>query len=200
MKKLSTFAITTLIIFLPAFSFAHGGVSMDQDVCIMKLGNLKTHFTGYQPDFRATQEFCEDIPVVGRSIFVIDFISEELRDMLVDFRVIKDVNNIGNYAVLEDLGGPEAIEAATIYYQEPTLYPRGTLSANYEFKEEGRYIGIVTASFDEKSVSFTSVFPFQVGLFDYWKFLIPMIIIVLLSSAGFGIFLGIARNQKNKSA
>ncbi len=173
---------------------------MDQDVCIMKLGNMKSHFTGYQPEYRATQEFCEDIPVVGKSIFVIDFISEELREMIIDFRVIKDVKEIGNNATYEDLGGDAAIEAATIYYQEGQLFPRGTLSANYNFTQEGRYVGIVTARYDDDSPVFRSVFPFQVGLFDYWQFVIPILIILVLSSAGFGIFLGIAKNQKLKES
>jgi len=190
--------IVTVTAIFPNIAFSHGGVTMDQDVCIMKLDRLTAHFAGYQPEYRATQEFCEDIPVVGKSIFVIDFISDGLREMLFDFRIIKDVNEIGNYAKLEDLGGPQAIEDATLYYKDYALYPRGTVTAEFNFTEEGRYIGIVTAKYDEDSQVITSVFPFQVGLFNFWKFLIPMIIIVILSSIGFGIFLGIAKRQNNK--
>jgi hypothetical protein len=178
-------------------SFGHGGVSVEDDVCVMQLASLKAHFTGYQPEYRATQEFCEDIPVVGKSIFVIDFISNELRDMYVDFRIIEDVNNIGNNAVLEDLGGKKAIEDATILYKEKAVFPRGTLTANFNFLHEGRYIGIVTATYDDKSMTITSVFPFQVGVFDFWQYVIPIFIILLLSSAVFGIFLGV--NKKKKS-
>ncbi len=195
-KLLSLLLLTVPVLAAPVLVSAHGGVSIEDDVCVMTLGNMKAHFTGYQPEYRATQEFCEDIPVKGKSIFVIDFISDGLRDMIVDFRIIKDVNNIGNNAVLADLGGAEAIEAATIYHQSAKHYPRGTIEAHYDFSEEGRYIGIVTAHYQDDPVVLTSVFPFQVGLFNYWKYIVPLILIVLFSSAGFGVFLGMSKNQK----
>lgn len=196
-----SFIITLTITLMShqSVSWAHGGVSVDQDVCIMQIGKLKAHFTGYQPEYRATQEFCEDIPVVGKSIFVIDFISDNLRSMELDFRVIEDVNEIGNKAVLSDLGGPEAIEKATVYYKEKAIYPRGTLNSEFEFKNKGRFIGIVTAHYsgDENHVV-TSVFPFQVGIFNYWNVLGPIILIILISSAVFGIFLGRLREQNKQ--
>src|SRR3990167_8180724 len=46
-------------------AMAHGGVSMEEDLCVMKLGTYRSHFTGYQPEKRSTQEFCEDIPEIG---------------------------------------------------------------------------------------------------------------------------------------
>ena len=30
---------------------AHGGVSMEDDLCVIKIGFLKAHFTGYQPKY-----------------------------------------------------------------------------------------------------------------------------------------------------
>jgi hypothetical protein len=197
MKLIQALLSSLVLLLVSNLSFAHGGVSIDEDVCTMRLGQLKAHFTGYQPDYRATQEFCEDIPVVGRSIFVIDFISEDLRTMHFDFRVIRDVKEIGNNAQLEDLGGPEAIEAATIFYQEKAVYPRGTLTATYDFTEKGRYIGIVTATYDDQSETLTSVFPFEVGLFLYWKYLIPILFIIFISTAVFSIFLKMTRKQDN---
>lgn len=194
---LCTFAMGTMF---SQFASAHGGVSIEQDVCIMKLSpTLKAHFTGYQPEYRATQEFCEDIPVVGKTIFVIDFITDDLRNMNIDFRIIKDVNNIGNRAKLSDLGGPKAIEAATVFHKEKMKYPRGTIDVTYNFEKEGRYIGIVTANYDDNPTNYTSVFPFKVGIFNYWKFVIPVAIIIIVSSGVFGIFLGMSRKQKKES-
>ena len=34
---------------------AHGGVEVEADRCIMKIGAFKSHFTGYQPEKRAAQ-------------------------------------------------------------------------------------------------------------------------------------------------
>lgn len=197
MKKFNFLITIGLFTLSPLFAHGHGGVSMEDDVCVIKLGELKAHFTGYQPEYRATQEFCEDIPVVGKSIFVLDFISNELRDMYIDFRIIKDVNNIGNNAVLADLGGTQAIEDATIYYQEKTTFPRGTMTANYNFTEEGRYIGLVTAYYEKDSEGIISVFPFQVGLFNLWKYIIPILIIVIVSTGVFGVFIGMNRKKSN---
>ena len=149
-------------------AFGHGGVSLQDDVCIIKLDRYEAHFTGYLPKERATQEFCEDIPVATESIFVIDFISDELRAMDLDFRIIRDVNDIGVKATYGDLGGEEAIKAATIYYQEPKLYRKGIMNVRHNFTQEGGYIGIVNAHHIETGLKYTSVFPFSVGKIGYW--------------------------------
>ena len=149
--------------------FAHGGVSIGDDVCLNNIDRYKAHFTGYLPKERATQEFCEDIPVATESIFVIDFISDELRAMELDFRIIRDVNDIGVTATYGDLGGDEAIEAASIFYQEPQQYQKGILNVRYDFTQEGGYIGIVNAHHLETGLKYTSVFPFSVGKVDYCK-------------------------------
>lgn len=149
---------------------AHGGVSMEDDVCIIMVGRYKAHFTGYLPKERATQEFCEDIPVATESVFVIDFIDDELREMEFDFRVIKDVNNIGIKATYEDLGGAEAIESASVFYVDPVRYSRGVVNVRYDFVEEGGYIGIVNAHHKSSGLSYRSVFPFSVGKSAYGKF------------------------------
>ena len=70
---------------------AHGGVGMEDDKCIITIGFLKAHFTGYQPKTNGTEEFCEDIPEVARSVFVIEYLHDFLKKMQVDFRIIKDV-------------------------------------------------------------------------------------------------------------
>ncbi len=151
-------------------ALAHGGVSMEDDVCIILVGRYKAHFTGYLPRERATQEFCEDIPVATESVFVIDFIDDELREMEFDFRIIKDVNNIGITATYEDLGGTEAIEKASIFYVDPIRYSRGVVNVRYNFTEDGRYVGIVNAHHKSSGLSYRSVFPFSVGSVGYGKY------------------------------
>lgn len=192
------FLISAALMLCSTVSFGHGGVSVDDDVCVIRVGPYKAHFTGYQPEKRATQEFCEDIPVVGKAIFVLDYISDDLRVMDTDFRIIKDVNNIGNKAVLADLGSEQDIEKATIYYNEPTKYPRGTINVRFEFPSEGRYIGLVSATHPDSGREYTSVFPFQVGVTNYAKFVVPIGLIVVISSIAFGIFMARAKSQENK--
>ncbi len=173
---------------------------MEDDMCLLKVGPYKAHFTGYQPEARATQEFCEDIPVVGNAIFVLDFISDDLRIMKTDFRIIKDVNEIGNKAVLEDLGSEEDIEKATIFYKQAALYPRGTVSAEYRFETEGRYIGILKAIHPDNGREYISVFPFQVGLIDYMRYFWVFFMITAVSIAVFVFFLKRHKAAENADA
>jgi len=64
---------------------------MTDDVCVMQIGFMRAHFTGYQPSVDGNKEFCEDIPNVVKSVFVIDYLHNYLRKLEVDFRIIKDV-------------------------------------------------------------------------------------------------------------
>lgn len=176
------FLAAVMLSLLAGKSQAHGGVSVEEDVCIMKLGDLRSHFTGYIPESRSTQEFCEDIPDTGNVIMVMDFMSDELRAMDVDFRIVRDVKQIGVTATWEDLGGPAEIKAASVYHLEPKKYPHGTLSAKHRFDEPGMFIGIVTAT-DEQGQVRTSVFPFSVGKKTYWQYVISLLLAIGASVA-----------------
>lgn len=151
-------------------AFGHGGVSMEDDVCTIKLGPYQAHFTGYLPKERATQEFCEDIPAVTETIFVLDFISDELREMDLDFRIVRDVNNLGPAATYEDIGGAEAVEKTTIFYEKPRVYAKGVVNVRYSFTQGGGYIGIIEVHHRATGLSYRSVFPFAVGKTHYGKF------------------------------
>ena len=48
---------------MPSVLYAHGGVSMKDDMCVIKLGSYKAHFSAYMPKLRGTQEFCESLSV-----------------------------------------------------------------------------------------------------------------------------------------
>ncbi len=161
---------------------AHGGVSMEDDLCVIKIGFLKAHFTGYQPKTNGTQEFCEDIPEVASSIFVIDYLHDFLKEMPVDFRIIKDVNNFGIFANWDDITGLEDIEQDTVFYLPPMKRPNGVLTVNYDFQQAGGYIGVVTAVHPEKEKTYHAVFYFQVGGTDYGY--VPLFIaLVVLAQA-----------------
>ena len=173
------------IVVLAAMMFAtavqgHGGVSVENDTCVMDISGMRAHFTGYQPEFRATQEFCEDIPELGKAIVVVDFIERTLRDMSVEFRVLEDVNELGADATYADLGDVAEIEKNTIVSLPFAIYPRGTLTFEHEFTEQGWYIGMLTARDGEKV--FRSVFPFRVGVPNYTGYFIGFALVIGLSS------------------
>lgn len=177
------------VIFLGAYTIsmmasgvavAHGGVSMKEDLCVMKLGPYRSHFTGYQPEKRSTQEFCEDIPEIGNVVLVMDFMSDELRSMKTDFRIIKDVKDIGISATYDDLGTKEEIENNTVFYESPKEYPHGTLNVSYKFDGPGNFIGLVEST-TEGGESHISVFPFSVGKKNNVGYLFGFLAAVLIS-------------------
>lgn len=152
----------------PLDAEAHGGVSIEDDTCIMTIGPYRAHFSGYQPKLRASEEFCEDIPVVADAIIVLDFISRPLRTMQVDFRIVRDVNNIGVNATYADLGSAADIDAATVVYRAAERYRNGNFEVSLNFDSAGSFIGVMTAADSASGTVYISVFPFSVGKSDLW--------------------------------
>lgn len=179
-NRVVLFGICIISIMTSGVAMAHGGVSVEEDLCVMKLGPYKSHFTGYQPERRSTQEFCEDIPEIGNVVLVMDFISDELRSMKTDFRIIKDVKEVGVSARYEDLGTKEDIENATVFYQSPKQYPHGTLNVSYRFDGPGDFIGLVTST-SSGGGEHVSVFPFTVGKTSNLGYLVGFLLAALVS-------------------
>ncbi|MFA5938104.1 MAG: hypothetical protein WC809_02015 [Sinimarinibacterium sp.] len=166
---------------LAAQAHAHGGVSMEDDVCVMRVGQYLAHFSGYQPEFRATQEFCEDIPELGKAIIVLDFIDPALRKQVVEFRVLADARALGMSARYEQLGSAADIDAATLARIAPQPYPRGTLTFEQAFLEPGWYIGLFTATDPQNGTTLNSVFPFRVGVKNPWRYVPAFVVVIALS-------------------
>jgi hypothetical protein len=138
---------------LVAEAQAHGGVSLDQGQCIMKIGPDTMSFTGYQP-LKSREQFCDDIPDVGPTIIVLDAQQDELRDMELEIRILKDVGQKDDN---------ENLEQNTEVYVAPKKYRTGTLNFEYNFAKQGKYIGLVKARSDDGKKEFVSRFPFSVG-------------------------------------
>lgn len=127
---------------------AHGGLSMEDDLCKLAVGGYNMHFTGYQPDATAEREFCEDIPVTGRTIIVLDFLDEKLRDLPVEMRIIRDTGDESN------------LDAVSVFHKPPAVHANGSFSVEHLFPERGRFVGLVTVQAETPLVS---RFPFAVG-------------------------------------
>ncbi|MCZ6617521.1 MAG: hypothetical protein O7E57_05270 [Gammaproteobacteria bacterium] len=162
--------ILLAVLFWPATASAHGGVVFEEDVCVLEIGFLQAHFTGYQPQSRGSEEFCEDLPDLGDSVFVIDYLHEFLKEMPVDFRIVTDSQNLGMYAKWEDIVNLDDIEGDTVFYQPPTRWRDGVLNVSHDFTISGGYIGIVTAQHPTEDKLYNAVFFFHVGATDYGYF------------------------------
>jgi hypothetical protein len=175
--------ILSSLLLSPSNATAHGGVVSDEDLCVLNIGFLMAHFTGYQPKARGAEEFCEDIPEVGESVFVIDYLHDFMKEMPVDFRIIKDVENFGQYAKWDDVTGLDDIERDTIFYLPPEKRLDGVLTASYRFEHKGGYIGIVTAQHPTEDKDYNAVFFFQVGGTDYGYLPLFAALVVLVQLA-----------------
>lgn len=128
---------------------AHGGLSIDDDMCKLRLGPFNMHFTGYQPEINGNREFCEDIPKVGNTIVVMDAIEPELREIPIEVRIIRDT------------GDESQLDAVTVVHLPPKIYVSGSVPLEYSFTTPGKFVGLVTAGAQGQYVS---RFPFSVGI------------------------------------
>lgn len=147
-------------------AYAHGGVSMQDNRCVLKIGSYIMYFTGYQPQ-SSREEFCDDIPNAGQMVVALDMQNNELRDMVTEIRIIKDLGNhttLNGFPYLTDaeLASPQVLDPITVVHIAPKKYPTGTLTFEHEFPEIGKFIGLVTVK-NEHGQTFVSQFPFSVG-------------------------------------
>ncbi len=158
---------------------AHGGVVEEDDLCVIKVNFLRAHFKVYQPATTGLEQFCEDLPIATRSIFVMEYQHDALAEMAIDFRIIRDVTGKGRFARIEDVEKIADIDGATVFYQSPLIEPDVYL-VSHEFADEGDFVGIVSARQLDSGKLYTAVFPFEVGFtgFGYWPFIIGLLLLL----------------------
>ncbi|HSG66330.1 MAG TPA: hypothetical protein VLD39_15075 [Gammaproteobacteria bacterium] len=174
-------ALATLLVSIR--SHAHGGVVLEEDLCVIKIGYLQGHFKIYLPRARQHTEYCEDLPERGETVFVMEYLHSGLGAMLVDFRIIEDRTGLGRFARWEDVERLGDLEEATVLYRGPTIEP-DVLTVVHEFTRDGDFIGIVTAVDPATSRRYVSVFPFEVGFTGFgahWQWFVGLLALVQLN-------------------
>jgi hypothetical protein len=149
---LSAFLIVMATVVGAPAARAHGAMQRTQSACILKIGPDLMYFSGYQPA-ASHRKFCEDAPVTGKTIFVLDYAQPEMREMTADFRIVRDTGREEDPAQLADI---------TVAYLPPKVYPHGTLSFEHNFREAGYFVGIITLD-GPRGERWVSRFPFGVG-------------------------------------
>lgn len=169
-----------LLSLVASVALGHGSVTMEDDLCVIQIGFYSAHFAIYQPQTRQHTEYCEDIPDATESVFVIEYLHDAMRDVPVDFRIVRDRENRGRFVRWEDIEAIDDLESETVFYQPPVVRPDAVFLVNHPFMEEGDYIGIVTAPHPELDQTYTAVFPFEVGATSWgytpWFILIAVLL------------------------
>jgi hypothetical protein len=164
-------------------AFAHDGVKLEQDTCVVTVGPVKVHFIGYQRKGEP-QEFCDDIAKTGPTVIALSAIEADrlpdnyivqnqaptaapagsgvdLREIAIGVRIVKDVGEAKENA---DIG------AVTAFYAPPKIYRNTTMTFEHDFQEAGKYVAIITVA-DRDGHEWSSRFPFTVGVFSLWNML-----------------------------
>ena len=159
---------------------AGGGMVIEGDVCVIWIDFYSAHFTAFQPSRHGNKQFCQELPDIGATIFVLDYLHKSLKDVPVSFRIIHDVTGQGRYVKLKHVENIENIEHHTVFYQAPVIRTDASLTVEHDFSQEGSYIGIITAGHPNNDMVFTAVFPFEIGASNY-GFMLPLILILAMA-------------------
>lgn len=178
MNRLLTCACLTLCIALaPTGVAAHGSVTPEDDICIIRIGYYKAHFKIYLPATHAHEEYCEDIPGTGETVFVMEYEHSGLGDVPIDFRIIRNVTGQGVFTALEDVEAIDDLESVTVIHHDAARQ-RDVFTIRYDFSEQGEFVGIVNVRNAETGKLYTAVFPFAVGFtgLGWWPLFIVAVV------------------------
>lgn len=182
-QAILTALLATCVIFTSQVQ-AHGGLALAEDMCILTVGPYRMHFTGYQP-LSQEEEFCEDIPEVGKTVIALDYIQEELRPLTTEVRIIRDT------------GSEENLDAITVFHLPPKVYPSASITVEHTFPEKGKFVGLVTVTGGAQD--YVSRFPFSVGEGRPTPKSAIIAPIVLVLAAGAFFFMR-SKKRKNESS
>lgn len=157
-------AMAALAVLLPAAGTqAHNGVELEADTCVMRLGRLRIHVTGYEPGQPDPGEYCHDLPVAGRTFLVLDFVDAALREQLLEFRLLRDDSGLGRRATVHALGGEAGLDTSTLAALPRQRFSSGTARFEFPFEEAGRFLLVARGTDPQTGQPLEAVFPLVVG-------------------------------------
>ncbi len=166
----------SIILLVPQTVRSHGGVGIEQDSCVERVGSSLIHFSAYQPEVSPTEEFCTSLPHVGSTILVFDLVDEVLRKRPAALRVVQTGDAAKPRLILD-------VPAQT--------YLNGVVNADITFDAPGQYEAIVTLENPYEQITF----PFNVGPWSM-QLIIAASFLVIGAIGSYFFFVG----KKPKSA
>jgi hypothetical protein len=136
MKQITQVASSALMLAAlldPGIAGAHGSVSLEEDICVRRIGGNMVHFSAYQPQFDLKAQYCTEIPGVGDTFLVVDLVDPGLRTMPVGVRIVRGLE--------ED---EKEDDNRTVASWGPASHPDGVVRGEAKL-EKGLYKIIITA-------------------------------------------------------
>ncbi len=169
-----------LVLLWSQWAYGHGGVVAEEDLCLLKMGFLQAHFTLYLPDTRGSDEFCEAVPDTGRALFVVEYLHEMMKEMPIEFRIVRDDQGFGIFANWDDVNSIPDLDAQTIFHRPLAPEPTGWVTVSHTFEDPGGFIGVVVAENPANGKVYNSVFYFEVGSAGYGY--IPLFVALIVAA------------------
>ncbi len=183
LAKFYRFLIISLILcaLIPATALAHRGAADEIDYCKLSVGKEgKVHFTAYTPTISGSEEFCKEIPNIGPTNLVFDYVTHDLRNLTVEFEITKEP------------------DGTRIYYQAPKKVKTGTVNVLIDFAKHGAgdYLAHVTVV--NNGEKFDTHLPFIIGKepevqINYMKYVLYTLIFLVTAT----LIITLYRNEKN---
>jgi hypothetical protein len=155
----------------PGIADAHGNVTMEEDICVRRIGGNMVHFSAYQPQFEPKAQYCTEIPEVGDTFLVVDLVDPGLRTMQVGVRIVRGQEGDGKD------------EDQTVAYWRPVSHPDGVVRGEAKL-DKGLYKLIITA----EGLS-PSYYLLRVQQVDYSKvgrkMVGPVVVLLVLALVGY---------------
>lgn len=180
--RLLAISVASVAVLVPCGIHAHGSVTPDADLCIIRIGFFKAHFKVYQPETHGHEDFCEDLPGTGNSIFVMEYEHDGLARVPIDFRIIENVTGQGRFTNVAHVEAIGDLDPVTVYYHPAAVQP-DVFTIAHDFERSGEYVGIVTIARAGGAGSYTAVFPFEAGYtgVGYWPWIIGGLVLLQLN-------------------
>ena len=188
------------LMILQSSAWGHGSVSIEGDLCLIEAGFFRAHFKIYLPGQRQHQQFCEDLPVTGASVFVVEYAYAALDDVPIDFRIIRNITGQGRFTQLQDVEQIPNLEEVTVFHHAAAAQA-DVFTVAHDFQSAGQFVGIIAVRHPDTQRVYTAVFPFRVGFtgFGYWPlFILAAVVLQWLYLYLTGWFT--RRRRKSKSA
>ncbi|MBI1980536.1 MAG: hypothetical protein HYS63_03050 [Methylocystis sp.] len=156
--------------------------------CAAQMGPNVITFSFYQPT-QSRSQFCEDIPETGPTTVVVDTMQDELRDMMVEIRIVAADPN----------GDDDA--APTEAYLPPAQFQAGVIQLQHDFKRQGDYVAVVRARSADGRKEYNARFAFSVGeefLRSWTAIAIATVVALALGAGWYAHAFGSRSSRKTK--
>jgi len=175
--------LVVLALGAPLTAQAQHGHELATDTCVLHVGPYKMYFNGYQPDAFHDQQFCQEIPGLGNTVLVFDFVEHELRSMPVEVRIIQDTGSETN------------LESVTVVHYPAKVYPTGSIDVRHNFDKPGKFVGLVSIGDKQEHLSRLRFSIGETGavshLQHYLMILVPLAVVI-----GVAVFYGLRDRRK----